>query len=216
MITKQIIENCKKGLITIVQDKSNEYMTISNHKDCDGDYRIINWHNTRKEAKHNIAIFSGNSEEEMEELSKGYKWKIVEVYREEVEPFKVGDKVRILPSIEKTNDWEDFKKYYPNMNGEIGSVFNEKRGLRYTVWQEDKEDCWSISHEYLAPLYEEVEEIIQIGDQKYNKQEVEKALKDILPHPRKLLGSVEKNDIWREGYNHCLWDIKQKMNNLDL
>lgn len=41
-------------------------------------------------------------------------------------------------------------------------------------------------------------------------------LKDILPHPRKLLGSVEKNDIWREGYNRCLWDIKQKINNLDL
>lgn len=32
----------------------------------------------------------------------------------------------------------------------------------------------------------------------------------------KGLTGLEKNDIWREGYNHCLWDIKQKINNLDL
>lgn len=48
------------------------------------------------------------------------------------------------------------------------------------------------------------------------KEEKQKVLKDILPHPRKLLGSVEKNDVWREGYNKCLWDIKQKINRLDI
>ncbi len=48
------------------------------------------------------------------------------------------------------------------------------------------------------------------------KEEKQRMLKDILPHPRKLLGSVEKNDILREGYNLCLRDIKQKINNLDL
>lgn len=37
-------------------------------------------------------------------------------------------------------------------------------------------------------------------------------IKEILPRPRKILGSVEKNDIWREGYNKCLWDIKQNKN----
>jgi hypothetical protein len=48
------------------------------------------------------------------------------------------------------------------------------------------------------------------------KEEKQKVLKDICPHPRKLLGSVEKNDVWREGYNKCLWDIKQRINKLDI
>jgi len=40
----------------------------------------------------------------------------------------------------------------------------------------------------------------------------QKIIREILPRPRKLLGSVEKNDIWREGYNKCLWDIEQNIN----
>ena len=34
-IKKEIINNCKKGLITIIQDDTENYMAFSNHKDMD-------------------------------------------------------------------------------------------------------------------------------------------------------------------------------------
>jgi len=35
-IGEKIINNCKKGLITIIQDDTENYMAFSNHKDYDG------------------------------------------------------------------------------------------------------------------------------------------------------------------------------------
>lgn len=184
---KEIINNCKKGLITIIQDDTENYMAFSNHKDYDGNYRTSSWVETIEETKRCIGVTYGYSEKEIEVYSEEYNWKIVEVYREEVEPFKVGDKVKILPSIKNANDWEFTKEYFSNnMEGKIISVFNNIDGLYYTVsvYDSDKSNfCYYISHQYLAPLYEEKEdeEIIQIGDQKYNKKEVEKALRNIKP-----------------------------------
>jgi len=177
---KEIINNCKKGLITIIQDDTENYMAFSNHKDYDGNYRTSSWVETIEETKRCIGETDGYSEKEIEEHSEEYNWKIVEVYREEVEPFNVGDKVRILPSIQNTGDWESYKEHFPDMKGEIMSVFNNIRGLYYSVFQENKEDYWCIGHEYLVPLYEE-EEVIKIGDKRYNKCEVEEALKNIKP-----------------------------------
>lgn len=177
---EQIINNCKKGLITIIQDDTENYMAFSNHKDYDGNYRTSSWVETIEETKRCIGETDGYSEKEIEEYSEEYNWKIVEVYREEVEPFNVGDKVRILPSIQNIGDWESYKEHFPDMKGEIMSVFNNIRGLSYSVFQENKEDNWCIGHEYLVPLYEE-EEVIKIGDKRYNKCEVEKALKNIKP-----------------------------------
>ena len=103
---KEIINNCKKGLITIIQDDTENYMAFSNHKDYDGNYRTSSWVETIEEAKRCIGETDGYSEKEIEEHSEEYNWKIVEVYREEVEPFKVGDKVRLLDSIKKTDNWK--------------------------------------------------------------------------------------------------------------
>ena len=183
-ITEKIMNNCKKGLITIVENNNEDYMymSFSNHKDCNGNYRVSCCYGTIKEAKQCIGEGGGYSEEDIEKIAKKYNWKIVEVYREEVEPFNVGDKVRILPSIQNTGDWESYKEHFPDMKGEIISVFNNIRGLSYSVFQENEEDYWHwrIGHKYLAPLYEE-EEVIKIGDKKYNKSEVEEALKNIKP-----------------------------------
>lgn len=42
-----------------------------------------------------------------------------------------------------------------------------------------------------------------------NEQETREDIFRKPPNKRKYLGSVEKNDIWREGYNHCLEDVKK-------
>lgn len=173
---KEIINNCKKGLITIIQDDTENYMAFSNHKDYDGNYRTSSWVETIEETKRCIGETDGYSEKEIEEHSEEYNWKIVEVYREEVEPFKVGDKVRLLDSIKKTDNWKYFEKCFPDMTGEIkGVFFNIIGGTHYSI------AGWHIGHEYLAPLYEEDEETIQIGDQKYSRKEVEEALRNIKP-----------------------------------
>lgn len=177
---EQIINNCKKGLITIIQGDTENYMAFSNHKDYDGNYRTSSWVETIEEAKRCIGETDGYSEKEIEEYSEEYNWKIVEVYREEVEPFKVGDKVKILPSIENIDIWTIVKEYYPRMKGEIMSVSSNMEGFQYCVWSENKVRFYYIGHQYLAPLYEEVE-VIKIGDKRYNKCEVEKALKNIKP-----------------------------------
>ncbi len=156
-ITEKIISNCKKGLITIIQDDTENYMAFSNHKDYDGNYRTSSWVETIEETKRCIGETDGYSEKEIEEHSEEYNWKIVEVYREEVEPFNVGDKVRILPSIQNTDNWESYKEHFPDMKGEIGRVLDKMNGLFYGVYQEDGLDYWYIDHEYLAPL-NEVEE----------------------------------------------------------
>ncbi len=187
---KEIINNCKKGLITIIQDDTENYMAFSNHKDYNGNYRISGWSETIEEAKRCIGECEGYLEKEMEKCSQEGKWKIVEVYREEVEPFKVGDKVKILPSIEKTEDWtnksiygSDSRRYFIDMIGEIVDVHNSESGLYYNVANNGEPRLYKafIGHEYLAPLYEEDEETIQIGDQKYSRKEVEEALRNIKP-----------------------------------
>lgn len=189
-IAQQIENNSKKGLITIIQDDTENYMAFSNHKDYDGNYRTSSWVETIEEAKRCIGETDGYSEKEIEEHSEEYNWKIVEVYREEVEPFKVGDKVRILPSIENTKDWtnnsiygSDSRRYFIDMIGEIVDVHNNESGLYYNVANNGGPRLYKtfIGHEYLVPLYEEDEETIQIGDQKYSRKEVEEALRNIKP-----------------------------------
>ena len=164
---EKIINNCKKGLITIIQDDTENYMAFSNHKDYDGNYRTSSWVETIEEAKRCIGETDGYSEKEIEEHSEEYNWKIVEVYREEVEPFKVGDKVRILPSIENTKDWtnksiygSDSRRYFIDMIGEIVDVHNSESGLYYNVANNGEPRLYKafIGHEYLAPLVEEEED----------------------------------------------------------
>jgi len=116
-IAQQIINNCRKGIITVIRDKDNEYMSFSSHKDYNGNYRRSYSHVSIEEAKQFIGEGKGFSEKEMKKYSKEYKWEIVKVYREEVEPFNVGDKVRILPSIKKT-----FMGQYHIRNMPIGII----------------------------------------------------------------------------------------------
>jgi hypothetical protein len=185
---EQIINNCKKGLITIIQDDTENYMAFSNHKDYDGNYRTSSWVETIEETKRCIGETDGYSEKEIEEHSEEYNWKIVEVYREEVEPFKAGDKVKILPSIEKTEDWtnksiygSDSRRYFIDMIGEIVDVHNSESGLYYNVANNGEPRLYKtfIGHEYLAPLNEAKEETIKIGDHTYSKSEVEKRLQGL-------------------------------------
>ncbi len=57
---KEIINNCKKGLITIIQDDTENYMAFSNHKDYDGNYRTSSWVETIEEAKRCIGLLPIN------------------------------------------------------------------------------------------------------------------------------------------------------------
>ena len=179
---KQIINNCRKGIITVIRDKDNEYMSFSNHKDYNGNYRRSYSRVSIEEAKQFIGEGEGFSEKEMKKYSKEYKWEIVKVYRDDVEPFKVGDKVRILPSIENIDIWTIVKEYYPRMKGEIMSVSSDMKGFQYCVWSENKVRFYYIGHQYLAPLCDEVEEeVIKIGNKNYSRRVVEEVLKNIKP-----------------------------------
>lgn len=165
-----IENNLKAGLQVVVQDlKDNTYCIISNSKDSDGNYRTSGWWKSIEEAKQYIGSCSGYDKDYWDEKD----LEIVEVFRPEFEPFKVGDKVRILDSIKKTNDWEEVEDYFPNMTGVINQVDFENLGTTYYI------NGWYIGHEFLAPLNEVKEETIKIGDHTYSKSEVEKRLQGL-------------------------------------
>jgi len=165
-----IEQNLKVGLQVVVQDlEDNTYCILSNLKDSEGDYRMSGWFDSIKDAKQLIGRYCGYNKEEWDE----YDLEIIEVYRPEFEPFKVGDKVRILDSIKKTNDWEEVEDYFPNMTGVINQVDFENLGTTYKI------NGWYIGHEFVAPLNEVKEETIKIGDHTYSKSEVEKRLQGL-------------------------------------
>ncbi len=140
-----IENNLKKGLQVVVKNEDNDYCTISNSKDSEGNYRMSIWYKSIEKAKQYIGDCYGNSKEWWDALN----LEIVEVFRTEYEPFKVGDKVKILDSIKKTENWEDFKAHFPNMTGEIEEFYNQIDGINYRV------SGYIIGHEYLAPLVED-------------------------------------------------------------
>ena len=141
----QIEQNLKVGLNVVVKDlENNYYCIISNSKDAYGFYRDSGWRDSIEKAKQYIGSYSRNSKEYWDEKD----LEIVEVFRPEYEPFKVGDKVRILDSIKKTSSWEIIFNLFPNMIGEIEKVYNQIDGINYRV------SGYIIGHEYLAPLNE--------------------------------------------------------------
>ena len=168
-----IEQNLKVGLQVVVKDlKDNDYCIISNSKNDDGKFRDSGWHSSIEESKQYIGDCYGNSKECWDEKD----LEIVEVFRPEYEPFKVGDKVRLLDSIEKAEDWGRIGKDFPDMTGEIESVHLGISGTDYNI-----NDCY-IGHEFLAPLNEikeDKEETIKIGDHTYSKGEVEKRLQGL-------------------------------------
>ena len=162
-----IEQNLKAGLIVVVKDlKVNNYCALSK---TSVNYRSSDWKNDIEEAKQYIGDWYGGSKDYWDEQD----LEIVEVFRPEYEPFKVGDKVRILDSIKKTGNWKLFEECFPNMTGEIMNVFFEKIGINYSV------NGWYVGHEFLAPLQEVEEETIKIGDHTYPKSEVEKRLQGL-------------------------------------
>ena len=165
-----IEQNLKVGLQVVVQDlEDNEYISFSPHKDSDGYYRSSGWQNNIEKAKQYIGDCYGGSKDYWDKLD----LEIVEVFRPEYELFKVGDKVRLLDSIKKTDTWENVEECFPNMTGEIEEVCFDASGTHYLVNNLD------IGHEYLAPLNEVKEETIKIGDHTYSKSEVEKRLQGL-------------------------------------
>lgn len=146
-----IEQNLKAGLIVVVKRLyDNRYFAISPNKDYKGNYRDSGWSKSIKDAKQFIGSYAGYDKDYWDY----YDLEIVEVFRPEYEPFKVGDKVRILDSIKKTEDWGIMGKYFPDMTGEIKGVFLGISGTDYNI-----NGC-CIGHEYLAPLVEqEVEEL---------------------------------------------------------
>jgi len=145
-----IEQNLKAGLQVVVKDlENNDYLVISNSRDEDGNYRDSGWCGSIERTKQYIGSCSGHSKEYWDE----FDLEIVEVYRPEYEPFKVGDKVRLLDSIKKINCWNDFKKHFPNMTGEIEEICFDKEGTFYNI-----NSCY-IGHEFLAPLVEQEDNV---------------------------------------------------------
>jgi len=146
----QIEQNLKVGLNVVVKDLGDNYCcAIGTNKDDRGNYRYSGWEKNIKDAKQFIGSCAGHDKDYWDEKD----LEIVEVFRPEYEPFKVGDKVKILDSIKKTGNWEDIEEYFPNMTGEIKGVFFDTIGIHYSV-----NDCY-IGHEYLAPLVEQEDNV---------------------------------------------------------
>ena len=165
-----IEQNLKAGLQVVVKDLTdNYYLVISNLKDSEGNYRMSIRCNSIKEAKQFTGSYYGHSKDYWDEQD----LEIVEVFRPEFETFKVGDKVRLLNSIKKIDEWEKIKEDFPDMKGEIKKVCLERFGTNYII------NGWYIGHEFLAPLNEVKEETIKIGDHTYFKSEVEKRLQGL-------------------------------------
>ena len=165
-----IEQNLKVGLQVVVKDlRDNSYCTLSKLNDSEKNYRRVYWFYSIEEAKQTVGASSGHSKEYWDDLD----LEIVEVFRPEYEPFKVGDKVRILDSIKKTVDWKGIKNYFTDMTGEIKGVYFNIIGTNYNI------NGWYIGHEFLAPLNEVKEETIKIGDHTYSKGEVEKRLQGL-------------------------------------
>jgi hypothetical protein len=145
-----IEQNLKAGLNVVVRDlKDNTYCTISNSKDYDGSFRDSGWWKSIEKAKQYIGSYYGDSKEYWDD----YDLEIIEVFRPEYEPFKVGDKVRILDSIKKIDNWGIIGKDFPDMTGEIEGVHLGISGTYYLV------NGFYIGHEYLAPLVEQEEDV---------------------------------------------------------
>jgi len=142
-----IENNLKAGLIVVVKDlEVNNYCALSK---TSVNYRSSGWKNNIEEAKQYIGDWYGGSKDYWDEQD----LEIVEVFRPEYEPFKVGDKVRILDGIKKTEDWNDFEEDFSGMIGEIKDVYNCIAGTKYGI------NGRYIGHEYLAPVEQEVEEL---------------------------------------------------------
>ena len=145
-----IENNLKKGLNVVVKDLEDNYCcAIGTNKDDRGNYRYSGWEKNIKDVKQFIGSCSGYSKEYWNNLD----LEIVEVFRPEYEPFRVGDKVRILDSIKKTEDWESLEDKFEDMTGVIRKVFIERIGTYYSI------NGWCVGHEYLAPLVEEEDNV---------------------------------------------------------
>ena len=145
-----IENNLKKGLNVVVKDlEGNDYCTIFNSKDSDGDYRMSDWCNSIEESKQWIGCYCGESKEHWNEID----LEIVEVFIPEFEPFTIGQKVRILDSVKKTEDWESLEDKFEDMTGVIRKVFIERIGTYYSI------NGWCVGHEFLAPLVEDDDEV---------------------------------------------------------
>ncbi|MDD3085450.1 MAG: hypothetical protein PHU32_06220 [Candidatus ainarchaeum sp.] len=145
-----IEKNLKAGLQVVVQHLNDNYCcAIGTNKDNRGNYRYSGWCDSIKDAKQFIGSCSGYDKDYWNR----HDLEIVEVFRPEYEPFKVGDKVRILDSIKKTEDWETMGGGFLDMTGEIEEFYVGADGTNYAI------NSYIIGHEYLAPLVEEVEDV---------------------------------------------------------
>ena len=153
MNTKYLYNILSKGAFVVIKE-DNGYLVISPFKDDSGDYRTSGW-SSIEIAKQYVGSFNGYLEKYYQALNA----EIVEIYYPTFEPFKVGEKVKILNSIKGANDWK-YEKNYPNMEGEIKEIYNDIDGLSYGVWNRDKSSWYYISNQYLIPLEaDQVEEI---------------------------------------------------------
>ena len=171
------IEECLKvGLNVVVRDiEENAYCVISPIKDIYNGYVYGYWTEEIEEAKKSLCYYN---REDDDDGWNDLDLEIVETYRLEYEPFKEGQKVRILDSVKRTDNWTNAVGY-PDMTGIIENIENGISGIYYWVNCKDNRSFY-ISHQYLAPLLEEEpKELITIGDHSYDKKQVEEALKNI-------------------------------------
>lgn len=111
---EQILAHLSVGACVVVKRKDNQYCVFSPLKDNFGDFRCSGFEPDIKGAKVDIGKYMGLVKGSIEDLSEEDNWQIVETYYLPLQPFKVGDRVRVRENAKEEcekwgYDWHEEK-----------------------------------------------------------------------------------------------------------
>ncbi len=170
-----ILKNLAIGKHVVVESNDGDYAVFSKFGEL---YRSSCVYGTKEEAKLTIGCY-GISQKNI--FCGDYTF--IEAFDFEYETFKPGDKVLVSKDAEKWLKKSDLVCYGAKREM-FGKIFEVKKLWNdyIDVWNEDKSECWSFSKETLSFAPDPVKkETIKIGDCEYDKEEFEKATKDLKP-----------------------------------
>lgn len=154
----QLINALEHGFHVLVKD-SDEYLITSPFKDGHGDWRHSGHWYTPEDAKQNIGIYGGISQEELQK--KCPDWELVgEPFIPPYKRWEKGDEVIIADNAKELCEkaglgWKEEMQEMVGKKCEVKSLL----GNNYKVWNEDKSDLCPLPHEALLPVFDEEEEV---------------------------------------------------------
>ena len=153
---ERLIKDLKHGKYPVVVDKDGD-LRIFYHIGEDGTLLSYGAKNTIPEFWY-VGYSPCWSQQEIEDYADRHGWKFHSYFYPSIEPYKVGQKVRVSKEILKEDDLVPvIKKMVENETiVEIVTQGNYSISQQiYGVKESDKNDEWFIHHTYLEPVYDE-------------------------------------------------------------